>query len=282
MSDELFRLEINVPGQDYDKMLGLLALETQYGWEEKTAASGVTVFTLYGENMAHMQSLANVCRQGCPTATVRLTQTANRDWLEAWKEFFTPVQCGTRFVILPPWLQGLDFAGRVKIVIEPKCAFGTGHHASTSLCLTALGDLLDKGRIRPGQTFLDLGCGSGVLGIAAVKSGLCGLGLDTDPLAIANALENREINAAACLELAEGSIEDTGKRKFDFIIANIMAGPLIEMAPEICSHLAPGGCLVLGGILDRQATQVEEAYARAGMGPDERMADGEWRALIWA
>ena len=192
--------------------------------------------------------------------------------------------CGKQFVVLPPWLADTpDFPGRTPILIEPKSAFGTGHHATTALCLRVVSDLLEAGRLQAGQHFLDLGTGSGVLGIGCCKSGLTGEGLDIDPLAVDNALENRVLNAVAPenFTVAEGSIGAVAGKRFDLVLANILARPLIEMAADIVRACRLGGCLVLSGLLEIQADGVAAAYRAQGLPEPRRIIDGEWAALVW-
>lgn len=165
----------------------------------------------------------------------------------------------------PGLAESPDFPGRTPVLIEPKSAFGTGHHATTALCLGVVSDLLDQGRIASGQTFLDLGTGSGVLGIACCKSGLSGLGLDIDPLAVDNALENRELNQVRGFDAALGGIEAAVGHSFDLVLANILARPLMELAPAVAAARKPHGCLVLSGLLEIQADGVEAAYKAQGL-----------------
>jgi ribosomal protein L11 methyltransferase len=184
--------------------------------------------------------------------------------------------------VLPPWREkDTPLDGRLPIVIEPRSAFGTGHHESTALCLEALSELHQAGRVAAGMSFLDLGTGSGILGIACCRLGLSGIGLDTDPLAIENARENRERNKCPEFDLAVGSMEHAAGLHFDVTLANILAGPLQELAPEMKRVVKEPGCLVLSGILTGQADAVETSYRRAGFGAARRRRSGEWTALIW-
>lgn len=281
----LFRLDIVADEEDFDRVSGLLALHAPFGWEEESLAAGDTRFIIHCESEDHLRRLRDRLAATAPQAGATLEAVERRDWLAAWRQFFTPVLCGSRFVVLPPWrAAGADFPGRIPILIEPKSAFGTGHHATTALCLRVLSDLLDAGRLCAGQTFLDLGTGSGILGTGCAKSGLTGLGLDIDPLAVANALENRKLNevAPASFEIAEGSVPKAAGRSFDLVLANILARPLMEMAPQLAAALAPGGCLVLSGILGTQADAVEAAFVAQGLPGARRIKDGEWCALLWA
>ena len=281
----LFRLDIVADEEEFDRVSGLLALHAAFGWEEESLPTGETRFTIHCEAEDHLRALRERLSALAPQAAVSLQSVARQDWLAAWRQFFTPVMCGSRFVVLPPWLKATgDFPGRLPILIEPKSAFGTGHHATTALCLRVVSDLLDAGRVRAGQTFLDLGTGSGILGIGCAKSGLFGLGLDIDPLAVANALENRALNgvAASAFEVAEGSVEAALGRTFDMVLANILAWPLTEMAAQVVAALAPEACLVLSGVLENQADGVEAAYRAQGLSRARRVVEGEWCALVWA
>lgn len=282
---QIYRLEIVAQEEDYDRVCGLLALEVSFGWEEENLPSGETRFRIHCEQEDYLQALQDRVRHSVPEARQTLSAIEEKDWVDAWKQFFTPVCCGSRFVVLPPWLaDNPEFADRTPIVIEPKSAFGTGHHATTALCLRVISDLLDEGRIAAGQRFLDLGTGSGVLGIGCCKYGLQGAGLDIDSLAVDNALENRELNSIApeAFSIGAGSIEAVKGQTFDLVLANILARPLTEMAADIAAARKPQGALVLSGLLVIQADGVEAAYRAQGLPQARRVIDGEWCALVWA
>lgn len=280
---DILRLDITVHEEDLDRVTGLLALRVLFGWEEESLPSGDVRFRIHCENALFIHDLTQEINARVPNASCVRETLVQQDWLAAWRQFFTPVMCGTRFVVLPPWLaDSSDFPERIKVLIEPKSAFGTGHHATTALCLRVLSDLLDQGRIPAHADFLDLGTGSGVLGIACCKSGLTGLGLDIDPLAVENAQENRLLNAVSGFETGLGGIEVAQGRSFDLVLANILARPLIELAPHVSAARKLGGCLVLSGLLEIQADAVEAAYHAQGLGPATRVVDGEWCALLWA
>ena len=280
--EAMFRLEALVAEEDADRATGFLTLNVPFGWEEESLPTGETRFRIHCDSEEFIRKLHRGLCDAVPEAQCAVAALEAQDWLAAWRQFFTPVPCGSRFVVLPPWLADTaDFPGRTKVLIEPKSAFGTGHHATTALCLTVLSGLLDAGRLRAGQTFLDLGTGSGVLAIACCRSGLTGEGYDIDPLAVDNARENRALNSAAGLELGLGSIDATAGRCYDLVLANILARPLTEMAPDIAAARKPDGCLVLSGLLTIQADGVEAAYAAQGLPVPRRVVDGEWCALVW-
>lgn len=280
----IHRLEIVVAESDYDCATGLLALEVPFGWEEQSLPTGETRFRVHCEQKDFLERLQQLLKQTVPAAESALSELEETDWLAAWRQFFTPVCCGNHFVVLPPWLADTqDFPGRTPILIEPKSAFGTGHHATTALCLRVVSDLLEAGRLQQGQHFLDLGTGSGVLGIGCCKFGLTGEGLDIDPLAVDNAVENRALNAIAPenFTVDEGSIDAVAGKQFDLVLANILARPLTEMAADIVRACRPGGCLVLSGLLEIQADGVTTAYKAQGLPEPRRIIDGEWAALVW-
>jgi ribosomal protein L11 methyltransferase len=164
-----------------------------------------------------------------------------------------------------------------EIVLDPGMAFGTGTHPTTSLCLAALSDLLAA---RPGARVLDVGTGSGLLAIAARKLGAGVVaGNDNDPVAVQVARENAALNGVA-LELNE---RDVGEQHgpFELVLANILANTLVALAPALAAQLAPGGVVLLSGILTPQEEEVRAAYLEAGLVPlpggDRR--DGEWSLL---
>ena len=280
MSEELVRLEITAQEEDYEGITGLLCLKLSSGWEEESLATGETLFRVHCENAGLVDDIEQSVKALYPAASLKRDRVVVEDWVTAWKDFFTPVSCGKRFVVLPPWLAGKgSFPERTEIVIEPKSAFGTGHHATTALCLSALSDLLDAGVLKSGQTFLDLGTGSGVLGMGLAMSGLTGEGYDIDPLAMDNATENRELNgiSAESFKLGLGSMEKVAGKTFDLVVANILAQPLIDMAQDIMA--CKKSVLVLSGILSVQAARVAEAYA--ALGSPEEFVQGEWSCLVW-
>ncbi|MDR2055135.1 MAG: 50S ribosomal protein L11 methyltransferase [Desulfovibrio sp.] len=281
-----FRLDILVSGDsDVELLSGILALHAPCGWEEQDVSDAETRFRVHSEHAEYVLKARNAVQESMPGVICRLAELEEQDWLIAWRDYFTPVVCG-RFVVLPPWLtRQRGFSDRTPIVIEPKSAFGTGHHATTALCLRVLSDLLDSGRVRPAQKFLDLGTGSGVLAIACARSGLAGLALDIDQFAVDNALENKRLNKAENFEVLNGGLERAAERaaggRYDVILANILAGPLMEFASAIAGMLAGDGCLVLSGILGNQADKVEAAYRAEGLSGARRVYDGEWVALVW-
>ena len=190
----------------------------------------------------------------------------DEDWLSAWKRDLKPVVAG-RFWVGAPW--HTPEPSLVPIVIEPGMAFGTGHHETTRLALSAL-----SRAVRPGMRVLDLGTGSGVLAIAAAKLGAHVLALDIDPTAVAAARANAARNGVA-IEVRKGSL-DAASGPFDLIVANLYAELHQTLAKGYRRALVSGGRLLATGILAERAAAVRRALEAAGLRPRLREREGEW------
>ena len=282
----LERLEIIVEEEDFALAEALVGQARAYGWEEESLPTGQIKLTLHCEDGALLDNLAQEVQNFLAEAECRRSKIVQADWTNAWKEYFTPIEVGD-FVILPPWLEESyeNIKNLHPIVIEPKSAFGTGHHASTVLCLKAITTLYHEGKIKAGQRFLDLGTGTGILGIACTKYGLTGYGLDIESLAVDNAKENCGINKVQNFPIELGSIDKAKGEKFDVVIANILAGPLREMAEDIMAAVNDSHVLILSGFLGTQVADLEKAYEKMGKARQFRqetdMKDGEWISLYW-
>ncbi|SMB78081.1 [LSU ribosomal protein L11P]-lysine N-methyltransferase [Pasteurella testudinis DSM 23072] len=189
------------------------------------------------------------------SASHKIEQIEDKDWEREWMENFHPMQFGTRLWICPSWRPVPDESA-VNVMLDPGLAFGTGTHPTTALCLTWL-----DGLELNGKTVIDFGCGSGILAIAALKLGAKqAIGIDIDPQAILASRDNAERNGVADrlqLFLAKDQPQDL---KADVVVANILAGPLKELAEPIIALLKPNADLGLSGILANQAQSVCEAY----------------------
>ncbi len=280
---DLIRLDIFTSEEDLDKVTGTLVRHILHGWEEESLPTGETRFAVHCDNSTMAEKLEAELAVRIPSLRMERVPVPRQDWTTAWREFFTPVPAGP-FLVLPPWLaDSTPPKGRHPILIDPKSAFGTGHHSTTVLCLRAIGMLADPAictrPLRPDMRFLDVGTGTGILGIACTLLGLSGIGTDIDPAAVANALENRTLNRVDSFTVQTGSAEAGGEERFDLVLANILAGPLRELAPDLISRLKPDGRLVLSGLLEIQANAVEAAYAPLGRA--RRLKAEDWVALVW-
>ena len=187
--------------------------------------------------------------------TLSIKDLEEQDWVRAWMDDFHPMQFGQRLWIVPSWRDPVETGG-VNILLDPGLAFGTGTHPTTALCL----EWLDA-HPPENQIVIDYGCGSGILAIAAAKLGAATVhGIDNDPQALTATKDNAEkngVNHNIHTALPE-SFDET--LQVELLLANILAGPLIELAPILAHHLIPGGAIVLSGILQEQAQSVIDAY----------------------
>ena len=214
-----------------------------------------------------------------PIGEIRTRLIDEADWADAWKAYFPVLRVGRRLVIRPTWRRHHREPDDVVVALDPGMAFGTGLHPTTRLCLAALEAVADRGRLADARV-LDVGCGSGILAIAAVRLGARrALGIDTDPIAIeattVNARRNRLVRR---IDTRLGSLP-TGEPPFDVVVANLIAGVLVPLAPALHDELRPGGVLVASGIFIDREGDVRAAFETAGLVVDERGVEGEWVAL---
>lgn len=201
------------------------------------------------------------------------------DWADAWKAHFPVMRIGRHVVIRPTWRRHRAAPDDVVLAIDPGMAFGTGLHPTTRLCLVALERLADAGRMT-GARVLDVGCGSGILAIAAVRLGAAdAVGVDTDPIAIESTLANARRNRLAPRIRASVGSLPTGEPPFDVIAANLIAGVLVQIAAQLAAELAAGGRLVASGIFVDREGEVRHAFEATGLAVTERTAEGDWVAL---
>jgi ribosomal protein L11 methyltransferase len=209
--------------------------------------------------------------------TTRVVHEA--DWADAWKKHFPVLRVGRRLVIRPTWRRHRAADDDVVIALDPGMAFGTGLHPTTRLCLAAVESLAERGVI-VGRRVLDVGCGSGILGLAAARLGAREvLGLDTDPIAIeateANATRN---DAAGIVRGREGSLP-SGEGPWDVVLANLIASLLVRLAAPLHDELQPGGTLLASGIFHDREPEVADALRAAGFEIVRGTVEGEWVAL---
>ncbi len=184
-------------------------------------------------------------------------EVPQEDWVRVTQSQFDPIHIGDRIWIVPSWHDIPDRNGIV-LELDPGLAFGTGSHPTTRLCL----EWLEK-NVKPGQTVLDYGCGSGILSIAALKMGADAVtGVDIDPQSVLTSSENAERNhcSMACY-LPDAFATSRPHHRYDIVVANILAGPLKTLARTLTERVTPGGFMVLSGILEPQADDVIAAYA---------------------
>ena len=204
----------------------------------------------------------------------------DEDWANAWKAHYHPLRIGRRLLVRPAWIEVERTPGTLEIVLDPGMAFGTGTHPSTQLCLRAL-----ECQLRPGDRVLDLGCGSGILAIAAARLGASRvLALDNDPVAVAASRSNLALNRlAAKVEVRCGSLSEltVSGQRFDLIVVNILARVIVDFCERgLAQVLEPGGRGVFSGIIGDQVDEVEAALVRSGLKPGQRLQQDDWVALV--
>ncbi|CAM3969522.1 MULTISPECIES: 50S ribosomal protein L11 methyltransferase [Aeromonas] len=203
----------------------------------------------------------------------KVEQLEDKDWVREWMDHFHPMQFGERLWICPSW-RDVPNPDAVNVMLDPGLAFGTGTHPTTALCLQWL-DGLDLA----GKTVVDFGCGSGILGIAALKLGAARvIGIDIDPQAIQASHDNAERNGVAGqIELYLPADQPQGVEA-DVVVANILAGPLRELAPLIAGHGKAGSLMALSGVLESQAPELETIYGQ-WFDMDQTAVKEEWCRL---
>jgi ribosomal protein L11 methyltransferase len=231
------------------------------------------------ERVARLRErLAALRAAGVPgEAQISLRPIGDQDWQEAWKAHFHTLQVAPNLVIAPSWERYQEKAGEAVVVLDPGMAFGTGQHPTTRGCLTALARL-----VQPGWRVVDVGTGSGILAIAAAKLGAGRvLAIDEDESALAVAADNvRRNGVARQVELRAGNLLAGVGEQAELILANIVAEAIVELAPQVLGHLAPGGRLVASGIVAAKQELVRQALGRAGLAVLEAWREGEWVTLV--
>ena len=211
---------------------------------------------------------------------IRLSSVRPQDWARSWRRHFQPIPVGKNLFIKPSWSRRRPLAGQVAIVLDPGLSFGTGHHPTTFFCLR---QLLYLRRPNKSQSLLDLGTGSGILAISAAKLGFQPIdALDFDPDALrtaqANASQNR-VSSRICFRSADVSrLPLRSAQKYSVICANLLADLLMRECRRILNRLAPGGHVILAGILKREFNLVRRVYEQAGFSLIADRTEDEWRS----
>ncbi len=279
-----YMLCVRTDAQHTDTIMGQLILAGAQGFEwrdqsiDPAIADHEVQLITYGsyQELQHLVGLATPL-EGV-LEPVSLLEIDPIDWAEAWKEYFKPLRISPRLAVIPSW-EKADMPNHVQVIrVDPGSAFGTGQHATTALCLRAL-DLLQAEQGL--GSVVDMGCGTGILGIGAHLLGADRIVMiDNDPLAISVAQSNlNELGLSTHFDLhcLDQPLDD---QRFDTVVANILAPVLIQHAKALSKMVAPNGCLLLSGILTRQIAEVEAAYSVFDLHRRRLNCEGEW-ALLW-
>ena len=213
-----------------------------------------------------------------------LERVRHQDWSMSWKRHFRPIEIGSALLIRPSWSRRRPRKGQAVVEIDPGLSFGTGQHPTTAFCLR---QLTVRRSPRKPQSFLDLGTGSGILAIAAVKLGYGPIdALDSDPDAIriarANARQNGVVGRIRFLRQDIGKLGTVVSSRYGLICANLTADLLVKERARFVSRLQPWGVLVLAGILDQEFAGVQRAYEAVGLQLSSSRREREWRSATFA
>jgi ribosomal protein L11 methyltransferase len=248
-------------------------------FEEKPGKFRIEVYVPTKQDALSVEAIVGAA---APELHLKHKKVKAADWVAMSLEGLPAVRAG-RFVVAGAHALKNESNGRTKIWIEASEAFGTGHHGTTWGCLMALENFLRKREKRSTFTVLDVGAGSGVLAIAAAKLGAEALAIEIDRRAAAiaeiNARQNKVAGQVQVIA-GDGARYIAGKH-FDLVFANILMRPLIRLAPKLVRAVAPGGTLILSGLLRNQAPLVREAYANRGLILEKQIPKEAWMTLVW-
>ncbi|MBQ9492307.1 MAG: 50S ribosomal protein L11 methyltransferase [Oscillibacter sp.] len=220
-------------------------------------------------------------RDDCGPLLMSMERTQNSDWEYGWKDYYKPIEIGDRLLIVPKW-EAADIRGRVPVVLDPGLSFGTGEHPTTQLCLA----LLEK-RVRGGERVLDLGCGSGILSIAALNLGAASAtAADIDEMCQRVAAENAALNgigpdrlSVLCGDvLSDAALLERLGSGYDIVLANIVADVILSLAPLVRNLLAPDGHFLCSGIISEREQEVAEGLRRNGFAIRDTYSKKDWYA----
>ncbi|MEC7884844.1 MAG: 50S ribosomal protein L11 methyltransferase [Chloroflexota bacterium] len=214
-----------------------------------------------------------------PIEPLKETEIKDEDWETNWKQYFHPIRVGRKLVICPTWQEHASLRDDVIIFLDPGMAFGTGHHPTTRMCMELLEDT-----IVGGEKIIDLGCGSGILSVTAVKLGaLSSIGFEIESNASKVAKENCVLNGVdESVEVFNSTLPDNrySEGDFDLALANISAKVIIELADHLTKGLRSGGKLILSGVLENALEDVRDVFEPLGVVFEKVMTDSDWTAVL--
>lgn len=232
--------------------------------------SAVTAIGNAGFSASLADGLDALAERGAYIGEVESRVIDDEDWANEWKKYFKPIVTDS-VTVVPTWIAYSPREGEKLLRLDPGMAFGTGEHATTRMCLELMR--------AAGRSVIDVGCGSGILGIAAAITGAKSVYMcDIDPQAVKAARNNAELNGVVC-EIEQADLLATSRRA-ELILANLTADLLIRMAPAVREHLEEGGKLVVSGIIAERLDEVKDAFSRLGYKIEKEAAEGDWRALV--
>lgn len=281
MTRSFVEVAITADSRLMEPLVGLLSqLGFEGFWEDGAVLKGYISAGRWDEGMKdEVDSLVRnlVQTSSSPLPHISVHSLEDQNWNEAWEKTIRPIRVTDRIVIRPTWHSYDATPGEIVLTIDPKMSFGTGYHESTRLVLR----LLEK-HIRPGARVLDVGTGTGVLAIAAIKLGASSaVGVDVDEWSYTNALENARLNAVEDrITIQAGHLSDAPSGMFDMILANIQWNVIAPLLGEMDHRLSPGGSLILSGLLLADREDICSAVDAAHLTIIEEMVENEWIAFM--
>lgn len=240
-----------------------------------------------GQKSAIRGCLALLKKSGIPVepGKIRKRKVRSRNWAESWKRHFKPftIGDGNRLLVKPPWSKRRSRKGEVEIILNPGLSFGTGHHPTTAFCLECVLDASCRAASDSPLSFLDTGCGSGILSIAAARLGFHPIhAFDYDPEAIRIARDNaRENGVEKCISFHRSDLTQlprNPKFRYDVVAANLMADLLMAEHEKLTARVKPGGQILLAGVLATQFEAVKQVYESAGCRLFKERLENEWKS----
>lgn len=246
---------------------------------------------LYGETadryvtVSELEDLLRACLEKVGTylniapARFTLTPIQEEDWANSWKQYYQPLEINEHLMVCPSWIETKTKPGQIQLKLDPGSAFGTGSHETTALCLRLLTHYIWEGD----RDILDLGCGSGILGIAAILLGAESVeALDLDPGAVRVTQENATKNGVSDqLEAHVGSLTEAYQADYSLVLANLLAEVLVELQPQLKARVKPGGYLICSGIVNTKVTQIDEAFEESHWTLMEHREAQDWIARVY-
>lgn len=232
--------------------------------------------SFYLENTEKSKKLLSEISKSFDTLTVE--KVCDEDWANNWKEYYKPLHIGKSVVIRPVWEEYAEKPGEKVITLDPGAAFGTGSHETTSMCIELLEEAVGEG-----ARVLDVGCGSGILSVAACVLGAKNVtAVDIDEFAVKTAAGNAELNGIGAdkITTVQGSLTDNVSGKFDVIVANIVADVIISLCRDVGDFLEDCGAFICSGIIDDRVCDVKNAFAENGFVIEKSMHKKEWNAFL--
>ena len=283
----LLKISVRISGEAEDAVVELLTNllgqpASVYTDTEKQTTSAIAYaarFTAVQRRQLR-EGLRNIREAGLKLGAGRVTiqRVRRENWAESWKRHFKPLEISERLLVIPSWSKRKTKRGQAVVILDPGLSFGTGHHPTTAFCLEKISAFRDETR---SQGLLDMGCGSGILAISAIKLGYSPVtAFDFDPEAVRVARENAAANGVA-FHISQQDLTKLPRRsreKFDVVCANLIYDLLIQERTRILARLAPAGTLLLAGILRKQFSKVQGAFEAAGLRLVSSRAAREWRS----